>query len=70
MIGLRLLVLGAALNSRGKSSEAVQSFKEVLTLRQSLPKTADDAHISAFALYELSMILLREESVIKVKITL
>nr|XP_018908423.1 PREDICTED: tetratricopeptide repeat protein 39C-like [Bemisia tabaci] len=62
MVGLRLLVLGAALNSRGKSSEAVQSFKEVLTLRQSLPKTADDAHISAFALYELSMILLREES--------
>uniref|UniRef100_A0A1B6CUZ4 Tetratricopeptide repeat protein 39C n=1 Tax=Clastoptera arizonana TaxID=38151 RepID=A0A1B6CUZ4_9HEMI len=60
MVGLRLLILGAVHSYLGDYSLAVDSFNACLNERQDIPVTADDNHITAFALYELALMLLKD----------
>ncbi|XP_075230787.1 tetratricopeptide repeat protein 39C-like [Lycorma delicatula] len=60
MVGLKLLLLGASQCCMGLKQEAVQSFRSVLSVRSHLPDTAEDSHVTAFALYELAVLLIKE----------
>lgn len=63
MKGLRLLLLGAAQGCMGLKKEAVESFRTVLSVRSNLPDTAEDSHVTVFALYELAILLIKESQV-------
>ncbi|XP_054285187.1 tetratricopeptide repeat protein 39C-like isoform X2 [Macrosteles quadrilineatus] len=60
MVGLRSLILGSVQSCLGLRTEAVSSLRAALSARQHLPNTAQDSHVSAFALYELARLLLQE----------
>ncbi|RZF48917.1 hypothetical protein LSTR_LSTR003297 [Laodelphax striatellus] len=60
MTGLRLLVLGVTQCCMGLKQDAVNSFRSVLSVRSHIPDTADDSHVTAFALYELAVLLIKE----------
>uniref|UniRef100_A0A8D9AGD6 Tetratricopeptide repeat protein 39C n=2 Tax=Cacopsylla melanoneura TaxID=428564 RepID=A0A8D9AGD6_9HEMI len=58
MLGLSKLILGASLNILNRKAEALTALESVLLVRKDLPSTAPDAHITAFALYEMGIILI------------
>ena len=60
MVGLRSLILGAVHSCVGHTREAVANFRAAITARADIPDTADDCHVTAFALYELAVILIKE----------
>lgn len=61
--GLSSLILGCSYCIMKKYESAVASFRECLNVRRNIPKNSDDAHVSAFAQYELGALLLRNEQV-------
>lgn len=65
MVGLRKLILGSVQSCLGLRAEAVSSLRAALSARQHLPNTAQDSHVSAFALYELARLLLQETYEVK-----
>lgn len=60
MVGLRSLILGAVHSCVGHTREAVANYRAAITARAGMPDTADDSHVTAFALYELAVILIKE----------
>lgn len=63
MPGMSKLFLGSAYYVNKEYEKAVRSFQECLKCRVNIPKNADDAHISAFAQYELGALLMKNEDV-------
>ncbi|KAJ8986120.1 hypothetical protein NQ317_005590 [Molorchus minor] len=61
MTGLSKLVLGCAHCILGMFDEGVLNFRKCLEDRKNIAPSADDAHISAFAQYELGCFLIRRE---------
>ncbi|KAI5698075.1 hypothetical protein M8J75_001344 [Diaphorina citri] len=59
MVGLSKLILGASLNYLGRKTEALTALESVLLARKDTPTNAPDAHITAFALYEMGIILIQ-----------
>ncbi|KAK7870606.1 hypothetical protein R5R35_009106 [Gryllus longicercus] len=62
MLGLRHLVMGAAQAGLGRGAEAAASFRTCLARRAAAPPPDRDrdAHVAAFALYELGVLLSRD----------
>lgn len=63
MKGLSRLILGCTYCVKREFENAVRSFRECLNQRKNVPKNADDAHVSAFAQYELGALLLKNDQV-------
>lgn len=63
MVGLSKLISGCAHNVMRNYETAVENFRRCLILRKGLQKNIDDAHVSAFAQYELGALLLKNEQV-------
>lgn len=63
MEGLRHLVMGAAQCCLGHTTEAIACFRTSIAKRSHLDTNAGDNHITAFALYELGILLCKESQV-------
>ncbi|KAF5280249.1 hypothetical protein FQA39_LY18072 [Lamprigera yunnana] len=61
MTGLSLLIKGNCYCILNKYEDGVQCFRRCLELRKNTPVNTHDAHISAFAAYELGQILIKEK---------
>ncbi|KAJ8923161.1 hypothetical protein NQ315_001715 [Exocentrus adspersus] len=61
MVGLSNLILGCAYGISGQVELAIDSFRKCLDKRSDLAPNAEDLHVSAFAQYELGVLLLRTE---------
>nr|CAH7769322.1 unnamed protein product [Callosobruchus chinensis] len=61
MVGLSKLILGGALCVQRHFDRAEECFKKCLEMRNQIPSNADDSHVSAFCLYELGLLLLKNE---------
>ncbi|XP_062712967.1 tetratricopeptide repeat protein 39C-like [Aedes albopictus] len=61
-LGLRQLILGASLCCAKRYDEAIDAYRACIAMRNDEPPLQQDVHISAFAHYELAMLLLREQS--------
>ncbi|XP_023310382.1 tetratricopeptide repeat protein 39C-like [Anoplophora glabripennis] len=61
MKGLSKLILGCAYCNSGQIELGIENFRKCLDMRQGLAPNLEDAHISAFAQYELGAHLLRNE---------
>lgn len=63
MLGLSELIAGSARCILKEFEEGIKSFRKCLEIRKDLPATAEDAHISAFAQFELGAILTKNPEV-------
>lgn len=63
MAGLSYLIEGNCYFILNNVDDAVASFRKCLEIRNSMPHNAQDAHISAFAQYELGTVLIRNSDV-------
>ncbi|KAF5284352.1 hypothetical protein FQR65_LT13569 [Abscondita terminalis] len=61
MIGLALLIEGSCHTIMNRYQDAVFCFRECLELRKNLAHTAQDAHVSAFAAFELGQLLIKND---------
>lgn len=59
--GLRQLILGASLGCGKRYEEAMSAYRTCIAMRNDEQDLQQDVHISAFAHYELAMLLLREQ---------
>ncbi|XP_041761697.1 tetratricopeptide repeat protein 39C-like [Anopheles merus] len=61
MVGISRLILGACLSCLARYEEAIGAFRECIFMRETLEhQEQQDMHISAFAYYELAVLLLRQ----------
>ena len=58
-LGISKMLLGASLVSLKKYNEAIEAYKECIEMRKD--EFTDDVHISAFAYYELAMLLIKHQ---------
>lgn len=65
MEGLRHLVMGAAQCCLGHTTEAIACFRTSIAKRSHLDTNAGDNHITAFALYELGILLCKESQTVE-----
>lgn len=63
MLGLSDLVGGSSRCILKEFEAGIASFRQCLEIRKNIPNNADDAHISAFAQFELGAILLKNPEV-------
>lgn len=63
MKGLSKLILGCAYIVKREHKLAITSYRDCLSERNNIPKNSDDAHVSAFAQYELGALLIRSDEV-------
>ncbi|KFB43566.1 AGAP001215-PB-like protein [Anopheles sinensis] len=62
MLGISRLILGACLCCLTRYNEAIEAFRECIALREaSSDHQQQDVHVSAFAYYELAILLLRRQ---------
>ncbi|XP_049278684.1 tetratricopeptide repeat protein 39C-like [Anopheles funestus] len=62
MVGISRLILGACLSCLARYDEAIRAFRECIAMREKLDnQDQQDTHISAFAYYELAVLLLRQQ---------
>ncbi|KAJ8957402.1 hypothetical protein NQ318_004882 [Aromia moschata] len=61
MKGLSKLILGCAYCIQGMYEEGLLNFRKCLEARKGIAYNVEDAHVSAFALYELGALLIRTE---------
>uniref|UniRef100_A0A182K7E4 Tetratricopeptide repeat protein 39C n=1 Tax=Anopheles christyi TaxID=43041 RepID=A0A182K7E4_9DIPT len=62
MVGISRLILGACLCCLARYEEAIGAFRECIFVRETFDhQEQQDMHISAFAYYELAVLLLRHE---------
>lgn len=64
MLGLSELIGGSARCILKDFEGGIASFRKCLDIRRDVPSNADDAHISAFAQYELGAILSKNSEVL------
>lgn len=64
MMGLADLIQGSSLCILKRYNEGMDKFRSCLEKRKNLPLSLNGAHISAFAQYELGLLLIRNEQVI------
>uniref|UniRef100_A0A182UCC8 Tetratricopeptide repeat protein 39C n=1 Tax=Anopheles melas TaxID=34690 RepID=A0A182UCC8_9DIPT len=63
MVGISRLILGACLSCLARYEEAIGAFRECIFMRETLEhQEQQDMHISAFAYYELAVLLLRQDT--------
>ncbi|XP_052891685.1 tetratricopeptide repeat protein 39C-like [Anopheles moucheti] len=63
MVGISRLILGACLTCRARYDEAIRAFRECISMREKFDhQEQQDMHISAFAYYELAVLLLRQQN--------
>ncbi|XP_021705414.1 tetratricopeptide repeat protein 39C [Aedes aegypti] len=60
--GLRQLILGASLGCGKRYEEAMSAYRTCIAMRNDEQDLQQNVHISAFAHYELAMLLLREQN--------
>ncbi|XP_050083214.1 tetratricopeptide repeat protein 39C-like [Anopheles aquasalis] len=60
MLGISRLVLGACLACLGRYDNAILAYRECIAMREEASGEQQDIHISAFAYYELAVLLLRQ----------
>lgn len=63
MTGLSHLILGCCYSVKNDFENAVRNFRDCLYQRKNISKNSDDAHVSAFAQYELGALLLKNDQV-------
>lgn len=63
MVGLSKLILGCVYCISGRIESGIENFRKCLDMRQHLAPNLEDAHISAFAQYELGSLMLRNDEV-------
>uniref|UniRef100_A0A182YHW8 Tetratricopeptide repeat protein 39C n=1 Tax=Anopheles stephensi TaxID=30069 RepID=A0A182YHW8_ANOST len=62
MVGISRLILGACLSCLARFDEAIHAFRECISMRERFEhQEQQDTHISAFAHYELAVLLLRQQ---------
>uniref|UniRef100_A0A182NQS6 Tetratricopeptide repeat protein 39C n=1 Tax=Anopheles dirus TaxID=7168 RepID=A0A182NQS6_9DIPT len=63
MVGISRLILGACLSCLTRYDEAVRAYRECIAMRERYEhqEQQQDVHISAFAYYELAVLLLRQQ---------
>uniref|UniRef100_A0A903Z062 Tetratricopeptide repeat protein 39C n=1 Tax=Anopheles minimus TaxID=112268 RepID=A0A903Z062_9DIPT len=62
MVGISRLILGACLSCLARYDEAIRAFRECISMREKFEhQDQQDTHISAFAHYELAVLLLRQQ---------
>uniref|UniRef100_A0A182PRV8 Tetratricopeptide repeat protein 39C n=1 Tax=Anopheles epiroticus TaxID=199890 RepID=A0A182PRV8_9DIPT len=62
MVGISRLILGACLSCLARYEEAIGAFRQCIFMREAGEhQDQQDMHISAFAYYELAVLLLRQE---------
>ncbi|XP_053658534.1 tetratricopeptide repeat protein 39C-like [Anopheles marshallii] len=63
MVGISRLILGACLSCLARYDEAIRAFRECISMRERFDhQEQQDTHISAFAYYELAVLLLRQQN--------
>ncbi|EAA01684.4 AGAP001215-PA [Anopheles gambiae str. PEST] len=63
MVGISRLILGACLSCLARYEEAIGAFRECIFMRETIEhQEQQDMHISAFAYYELAVLLLRQDT--------
>lgn len=65
MLGISKLIEGSCLCNLGRHENGVLAFRQCLDQRKELPNNSEDAHVSAFAQYELGALLVRKDEVLK-----
>ncbi|XP_052866017.1 tetratricopeptide repeat protein 39C-like [Anopheles cruzii] len=59
MLGVSRLILGACLACLARYDEAILAYRECIAMRAEATEQQQDIHVSAFAYYELAVLLLR-----------
>lgn len=65
MVGLAALIEGSCLCIMRRFNDGIEKFRECLEKRKDLSYNCSTAHVSAFAQYELGLLLIRNEQVIE-----
>lgn len=63
MCGLTKLIQAACYSIKNDVSGSVELLRDVIEERKDIPYNSNDAHISAFACYELGVLLIKEPEV-------
>ncbi|XP_058059382.1 tetratricopeptide repeat protein 39C-like isoform X2 [Anopheles bellator] len=61
MLGVSRLILGACLACLARYDEAILAYRECIAMRAEATDQQQDIHVSAFAFYELAVLLLRPQ---------
>lgn len=64
MVGLSELIQASCYSLKKDSTNSIEILRRLIDERKDLPNNVNDAHVSAFANYELGLLLVKEPEVI------